>query len=156
LLREIASHGFIAIANGSPSSGVANLMGMANQTKMSAIKASIDWVMAGAAGGKFGEVDTSKIAAAGQSCGGLEAYSASYHDDRVKATILLNSGVIDEPKVYLLSELKAPVALFNGGPLDVAYANVSFFFLFLNEDGTANFRSRPKEIGSTFQRPCLS
>ncbi|KAF2663118.1 hypothetical protein BT63DRAFT_419308 [Microthyrium microscopicum] len=124
ILREIASHGFLVIANGPAVTNATGLANLANQTNISAMKASIDWVMAGAANGKYGAVDTSKIAAVGQSCGGLEAYSASYHDDRVKTTVLLNSGIIDEPKVYLLAELKAPVALFNGGPLDVAYPNV--------------------------------
>jgi hypothetical protein len=69
----------------------------------------------------FFETDTSP----GQSCGGLEAYSASYHDDRIKMTILFNSGVLDDSKKYLLKELKAPVAYFLGGPTDMAYVNVS-------------------------------
>jgi hypothetical protein len=58
------------------------------------------------------------------SCGGLEAYSASYHDPRVKTTLICNSGVIDEEKKYLLAELKVPVAYFIGGPKDIAYKNV--------------------------------
>jgi hypothetical protein len=39
-------------------------------------------------------------------------------------TILFNSGVIDEKKVYLLKELKSPIAYFIGGPKDIAYPNV--------------------------------
>ena len=81
--------------------------------------------MKGGANGKFGEVDSTKIAAPGQSCSGLEAYSANYHDERIKTTVLLNSGVIDKEKVCLLSELKAPVAQFIEGPKDVAYSNLS-------------------------------
>jgi hypothetical protein len=54
----------------------------------------------------------------------LGSYSTSYHDDRVKRTVLFNSGVIDAEKRYMLKELKAPVAYFLGGPKDVAYANV--------------------------------
>jgi dienelactone hydrolase len=122
-LREIASHGFIAIANGPPAGGAGGMMGK-GQTKMTAMTQSLDWIMKGGANGKFGQIDSSKIGVGGQSCGGLEAYSASYHDDRVKTTILLNSGVIDEQKTYLLRELKAPVAMFIGGPKDIAYVNV--------------------------------
>jgi hypothetical protein len=59
ILREIASHGFIAIANGAPTGGF-------GQSKMTAMTESLDWVMAGAANGKFGNVDSSKIAAGGQ------------------------------------------------------------------------------------------
>jgi hypothetical protein len=122
-LREIASHGFMAIANGAPAGAEGAPMGM-GQTKMTAMTESLDWIMKGGAGGKLGVVDSSKIAAGGQSCGGLEAYSASYHDDRVKTTLILNSGVVDEKKVYLLKELKAPVGMFIGGPKDIAYENV--------------------------------
>jgi hypothetical protein len=60
-----------------------------------------------------------------------QAYSASYHDNRIKLTLLFNSGVTDEAKVYLLQELKYPVAYFIGGPLDVAYKNVRLRLLFL-------------------------
>jgi hypothetical protein len=109
-LREIASHGFIAVANGG-----AGGMGF-GQTKMTAMAETLDWVMKGAGGGKYGQVDSSKIATAGQSCGGLESLSASYHDDRVKTTMVMNSGVIEEEKKYLLQELKAPIAYFIGGP----------------------------------------
>jgi hypothetical protein len=118
-LREIASHGFIVAANGA--GGPPGL----GQTKMTAMTESLDWIMKGAGGGKFGEVDTTKIATAGQSCGGLEALSAAYHDDRVKTTMVMNSGVMSADKKYLLKELKYPVAYFIGGPTDIAYLNVS-------------------------------
>jgi dienelactone hydrolase len=124
-LREVASHGFMAIANGAPAGTAGGGMRMGGQTKMTAMAESLNWTMKGGSDGKFGQVDSSKIAVGGQSCGGLEAYSASYHDDRVKTTLILNSGVIDAQKVYLLQELKAPVAMFIGGPKDIAYENVS-------------------------------
>jgi hypothetical protein len=130
-LTEISSYGYLILANGkpgvattgsSPLAGLTNAMG-AGQTKVSMLTDSIDWVIK-RNGAKYGNIDTTKIAAAGQSCGGLEAYSTSYHNDRVKLTVLFNSGVIDEKKTYLLKELKAPVGYFLGGPLDVAYPNV--------------------------------
>jgi dienelactone hydrolase len=142
LLTEIASHGYIAIANGAPfvapkpkadgSWDFASIFGSMTKMKSSSIKQmtdAIDWVSKGNAD-KFGNVDKTKIAAGGQSCGGLQAYSASYHDDRVKLTILFNSGVIEDSKTYLLSELKAPVVYMIGGPKDIAYNNVSLFFFF--------------------------
>jgi dienelactone hydrolase len=117
-LREIASHGFIVLANGSPT-------GWADpQTKMTQMTQSLDWVMKGGANGKFGQVDSSKIATSGQSCGGLEAYAAAYHDDRVKTAIICNSGVLDDEKAYLLQEFKVPIVYFIGGPKDIAYKNV--------------------------------
>jgi hypothetical protein len=132
-LTEIASYGYLIVANGPPgnSSGsslgsnpLAGLLSAAGSgmSKVQYITDSVDWVTKGGAA-KYGNIDTTKIAAAGQSCGGLEAYSASYHDDRIKLTVLFNSGVIDGNKTYLLKELKAPVGYFLGGPLDVAYPN---------------------------------
>jgi hypothetical protein len=59
----------------------------------------------------------------------LEAYSAAYHNPRVKLIGIFNSGVIDSKKKYLLQELTAGVAIILGGPKDVAYANVSSFTL---------------------------
>jgi dienelactone hydrolase len=142
LLTEIASHGYFVIANGAPASNaaggpmgdisfssiVSGLLGSGAATKSSSIKQmtdAVDWVVKGEAA-KYGNIDTTKIAASGQSCGGLQAYSASYHDDRIKQTIMFNSGVIDDNKVPLLKELKSPVAYFIGGPHDIAYANVRF------------------------------
>lgn len=141
LLTEVASHGYLVIANGAPAPDAASgpmggfslssmfsslLGGGGAKMTSSSIKQmtdAVDWVVKGSAA-KFGSIDTTKIAASGQSCGGLQAYSASYHDDRIKQTILFNSGTIDDNKVYLLKELKFPVAYFIGGPKDIAYPNV--------------------------------
>lgn len=69
-LTNLASYGYLVIANGSP-------QGLGRQSKVSDVRESIDWAVRGGAA-KYGSIDTSKIAAAGQSCGGLEAYSVSY------------------------------------------------------------------------------
>jgi len=100
--------------------------GGGTQTKMKSMRDSLTWIEKGGAGGKFGIVDATKVASMGHSCGGLESYAASYHDKRVTQTILLNSAVLDDSQRYLLQELTAPVALFIGGPKDLAYDSVSF------------------------------
>jgi hypothetical protein len=52
--------------------------------------------------------------------------STSYHDDRIKLTLVLHSGVVQDEKAYLLKELnKYPIAYIIGGPKDIAYNNVS-------------------------------
>ncbi|KAF1989990.1 hypothetical protein K402DRAFT_325423 [Aulographum hederae CBS 113979] len=84
---------------------------------------AIDWVLNNPAARKYGNLDTTKLVMAGQSCGGLEAYSASYMDSRVKMTVLFNSGIIDGSKKLMLKELKAPVAFFLGGKGDIATPN---------------------------------
>jgi hypothetical protein len=74
-LTEIASHGYLVVANGDPSrvpglaGGVLSLA--AGMTKPQMLTDSVDWVTKGGAS-KYGDIDTTKIAAAGQSCGGLE------------------------------------------------------------------------------------
>lgn len=137
-LTEVASYGYLIVANGPPVSniteeGVIELDPMIDpydakfgKSKVQQLTDSVDWVMKGGAS-KYGNIDTTKIAAAGQSCGGLEAYSASYHDDRIKLTMVLNSGILTEGQKHLLKELKAPVGYFLGGPKDAGYANVKTF-----------------------------
>lgn len=94
-------------------------------SKASDLTKAIDWAMAGANNGTYGTPDLEHIAAMGQSCGGLEAYSASYHDPRVKLTVLFDSGLLDVSKTYLLEGFKSPIMYILGGPLDIAYENVS-------------------------------
>jgi hypothetical protein len=116
-LTEIASYGFIAIATGPP-------VGLSRATTVSDITRNIDWVTTSPAAKKYGNVDTSKLVVAGQSCGGLEAMSGSYKDPRVKMTLMFNSGITDPAKKPKLKELQAAVAYFLGGPTDIAYPNV--------------------------------
>jgi dienelactone hydrolase len=50
---------------------------------------------------KYGNIDTSKIAIAGYSCGGLEAISTGYHNAMVKLMILFNIATFEDDKRYL-------------------------------------------------------
>jgi hypothetical protein len=74
-LTEIASWGYVIAADGAP---VANAAG---QSKVQDSRDSIVWAMSGKAA-KYGNIDTTKIATAGHSCGGLEAMSVGYRDAR--------------------------------------------------------------------------
>ncbi|KAF1986627.1 hypothetical protein K402DRAFT_412650 [Aulographum hederae CBS 113979] len=96
-LAEIASHGFMVIANGNAGKvwggGVRN--GPApreGKTNAGMLTEAIDWVEKGANGGKFGEVDMEKVATGGISCGGVEAYSGGVRDERVKVLGIHNTG----------------------------------------------------------------
>jgi dienelactone hydrolase len=131
-LTEVASHGFVVIADGAPGgSGGGSKGGLigslgggsGGQSKVSDMRDSIDWALAGKAA-KYATIDPTKVATAGQSCGGLESYSTSYHDPRVKLTLLFNMGIYQDAKRYLLKELKVPVAYFLGGPKDTGFPNV--------------------------------
>lgn len=122
-LVEIASHGYVIAAD-----GVAGGRTGASQSMVSDMRASIDWAAGGGAA-KYGNVDASKLATMGHSCGGLEAMSAAYHDERVKRVALFNIGIFQDEKRYLLQEIKVPVAWFIGGPKDMGYPNVRLRFL---------------------------
>jgi hypothetical protein len=142
MLTNIASHGYVIVADGPRKGGSGQLgalqggaggslaalgelmKGPPPQSKVSDMRESIDWVMAGKAA-KYGDVDTTKVAAAGHSCGGLESYSTSYHDARIKLLMLFNIGIFQDEKRYLLKEIKVPVAYWAGGPTDMGYLSVS-------------------------------
>jgi hypothetical protein len=89
-LMEIASQGFLVIAIGKTPSEQ-------GQTSYKQLTQAIDWAAAQNAleGGKYkGKLDLSKVAVAGQSCGGLQAIEASF-DPRVTTTLVCNSGIIN-------------------------------------------------------------
>ncbi|WP_089158207.1 cellulose binding domain-containing protein [Micromonospora sp. NBS 11-29] len=116
-LREIASHGFLAIANGAPNGS--------GSTNSQMLTQSIDWAVAenSRAGSKYyNRLDTTKIAVAGFSCGGLEAYAVSA-DPRVTTTGIFSSGLLNDADDYQLRRLTKPIAYFVGGPSDIAYPN---------------------------------
>lgn len=66
-----------------------------------------------------------KVGAAGQSCGGVEAYSASVLEPRVKVVGIYNTGVIDPGRRWYLKEMKQPIGYFHGGKADFSYNYVS-------------------------------
>ncbi|GAA4463197.1 cellulose-binding domain-containing protein [Phytohabitans houttuyneae] len=116
-LRYIASYGFLVLANGSPNGSGTTTSAMLTQ--------SMDWAVAENArqGGKYyGRLDTSKIAAAGFSCGGLEAYDVST-DPRVTTTGIFSSGYLNASDRAKLRLLTKPIAYIIGGPSDIAYSN---------------------------------
>jgi hypothetical protein len=73
-LNEIASHGFVIVANGAVKTG--NM----GQTKYTDLIKGLDWVTKNPAAKKYGDLDLTKIAVGGQSCGGLEAVRHKYLD----------------------------------------------------------------------------
>jgi len=142
-LNEVASYGYLVLAIGVPGAGNPNmegdmtLRGPNNDTTYKAedmikrpfayVQDILDaqkWVEDGKAD-KYGNIDKDSFITFGSSCGGLMSYSGAYHNPKVKLVGVMNSGVIDPKKKYLLQELNTTVAIVNGGPLDIAYVNVS-------------------------------
>ncbi|KAF3762677.1 hypothetical protein M406DRAFT_263608 [Cryphonectria parasitica EP155] len=119
-LREIASHGYVVIANGGPGDeGTWSGLGRLQQVDE----------------GAMSHVDGSRIALAGQSKGAIDAYAAAAvlrakakaegATDRVKTVGVFNSGLIFRPadKVEQVKGLTVPVFFFIGGPADLAHRN---------------------------------
>ena len=148
-LEEIASHGYLAIANGDIKSGP----GVASQpdpgprpkpgepfkippaeTSASQLIEAIDWAIAENArpdSPLYGKLDTSAIAVSGWSCGGVQALRIATSDPRVKAVVIHDSGLfpatspmgeMNLPK-SALDNLHTPIIYVLGGPSDIAYAN---------------------------------
>lgn len=117
LLREIASYGFLVIANGNPGGSGSSTSAMLTQ--------SIDWAFAqdrDASSPLRGRVDTSEVGVAGFSCGGLEAYAVA-NDPRVTTVGIFSSGLLNDADDYQLRRLNDPVLYVIGGQSDIAYPN---------------------------------
>lgn len=126
-LVEIASYGYVIAADGTPTGNSGS-----QQSKVQDMRDSLDWVFAGKAS-KYGNVDLTKVTTAGHSCGGLEAMSTAYHDERVKRIMMFNIAIFQDDRRYLLSQIKVPVAYFIGGGKDMGYNTVGHAFeLFSN------------------------
>jgi dienelactone hydrolase len=124
-LTEVASHGIFIIANGTPGGAAENPNGIWETSHPNGTlhQQAIDWVHKVAGTGKYTNVVPERLAAAGQSCGGMQAYTQA-HDPRVKALGIFNSGA-KETNNTMASMFDKPVFYFLGGPNDIAWANVS-------------------------------
>jgi dienelactone hydrolase len=151
-LVEIASHGFLVVAIGPFNApGGASMQG---QTKSAQLLEALDWATAENTrqdSKYYGKVNPAKFAAAGMSCGGLQALEVS-PDPRVTTSIIMNSGVLNtpmgappkaappagtaqagpSPKMMMampavgkdtLKKLHAPIFYVIGGEKDIAYPN---------------------------------
>lgn len=142
-LNQIASQGIIVIAIGPmpeerPQGGFRGGMGGGSSTQSSQLTEAMDWIIAQNADKNsqyYGKIDTKNIAAAGMSCGGLQALEVS-KDPRLKTVMICNSGLLNNgggggpmmggmpnmPKEDL-AKIHTPIIYILGGPTDIAYEN---------------------------------
>lgn len=113
---EWASWGIMVIANGEPN-------GSGSETAAWNTEA-INWITQNAGKGKYAQVDASRIGVAGQSCGGLEAYTAGT-DRRITSVGIFNSGALQAGQKSFPRAVAKPIAYFLGGSSDIAYNQVS-------------------------------
>lgn len=147
-LSEIASHGFLVIAvgpvNNTMSSGSESAILVTNSKLL---LTAIDWAIQENLRKEsqyFQKIDTSMIAAMGQSCGGMQALEVS-SDPRINTTVVLNSGVFESladsmrirenfPTVKKsdLEKIHGPVVYFTGGKTDALDSNAADDFNRIN------------------------
>lgn len=145
-LLELASHGYLVIANGRIHSGPgasappARSAPAAGQlpparTRHTQLTQAIDWALNEntRAGSPYeGRIDPAQIAISGWSCGGVQAIQAGT-DPRVRTLVLHNTGILNkQPPTPLsgmdlgkeaLKGLRRPAIYILGGPTDIAYEN---------------------------------
>lgn len=115
-LNEVSSHGVFVIASGEP--------GGSGQTNSDMMTNAINWVTSDETQSTYGYLEPSRIAVAGMSCGGVEAYDL-VGDDRVSVLGIFNSGFISpEDSERVTPTIDKPIFYFLGGPEDIAYENV--------------------------------
>jgi predicted alpha/beta-hydrolase family hydrolase len=119
----VASHGFIIIANGAFDAPAITGGSVNPQNQIDAM----NWLESEAGIAQLqGRADLTKIAVAGQSCGGLEALIAGA-DPRTKTVLAFNTGFFEDCTLGYcrdeLANLHTPVLFVNGGPSDIAYEN---------------------------------
>lgn len=133
-LSEVASHGFLVVAIGPmPAKGQRGAAG--GTTKSSLMTDAINWAIAqnsDRTSQYYRKLDTSKIAVAGMSCGGLQTLEVA-PDPRVTTAMICNSGILGSPGSGMpgmpaltkdqLEKLHTPVIYILGGERDIAYNN---------------------------------
>ena len=146
-LGELASHGYLVIAIGRTDIPFLVIRGsiaaVANEKDANGnplivgdpttLIKGMDWAIAENSRRDsvlFGRVDTSKVAAIGQSCGGPQAFRAA-KDPRITTVIALNSSFPTQaaPEMvggakdgWTAEKLSIPAAIFTGGPADSGYS----------------------------------
>ena len=126
-LNEVASHGIFVVAAGTPNGGN-NPNGVydTEHPNGTVLVQAVDWVVGEYAKSKYPNVDSSRIAVAGHSCGGTQSYML-YDDPRITTIGIFNSGLFPpdgETSHPIPGKLEKPIFYFLGGPTDIAYTNV--------------------------------
>ncbi len=149
-LTEIASRGYVVIAPGKILSGPkappqpegmrpGGMPAPGSGATAAKMTAAVDWILAESkreGSSYYGAIDSSRIAMAGFSCGGLIAIQAAM-DPRVTALLIESSGILKDPppggipnipqmsavKKEDLAKLHTPVIYILGGPEDIAEPN---------------------------------
>ncbi|KAI1848523.1 hypothetical protein JX265_013806 [Neoarthrinium moseri] len=151
-LREVASHGYIIVANGSPRGwGTVDERGQLSAVQWAAQEPADELDIRR-------HLDLERIALAGQSKGGVHTYKAATalrQDPRVKTVALFNSGMMRPRKqdLDMVAGLAIPVYYFVGDERDVLYKNAAHDWELLPQNLPAYFASLDVGHLGTFYEP---
>lgn len=127
LLTFVASKGFVVVDTGSADGSPNDVP--SGEPIPSLLTDAITWAEQEQERGDsplYQQLDLSKVATAGHSCGGIEAIVAG-QDERVSAVVGFNTGLFADGSFgYSLDELgklHSPIMFLDGGPSDIAYEN---------------------------------
>jgi len=176
-LSEVASYGFLVIANGSigadplpprslprtgPAPRLADLPPPATHTAQ--LLQAIDWAQkenARSGSALRGHLATDRVAVMGQSCGGVQAIEAA-RDPRVKTAMIWNSGLFPEPSAMGggrtmdkrdLAKLHGPAAYISGDATDIAFVNANDDFKRISAIPVLRAYERGVTHGGTYSEP---
>jgi hypothetical protein len=174
-LLELASHGYVVIANGRIHSGPGAAAAPPRpapapgqlppaRTRSTQLTEAIDWALREnlRAGSPYeGRIDPAQIAVSGWSCGGAQAIRAGT-DPRVRTLVLHNTGILNNPPPTPMAEmdlakdalkaLRRPAIYILGGPADIAYENGMDDFRRIDHVPVA-VANLPVGHGGTFLKP---
>lgn len=167
LLTEVASQGYIIVAIGSLQMTVEERIH--KHTPDDELLKALDWIseQAKTKGTDYHKnVDLSKIAAGGQSCGGAQVIRVA-EDSRIKTYMIVNAGMGDMTMAGAstgsLENLHGDIIYIIGGESDVAYANAILDYeridnvpvVFTNHKTAGHGGTFAEEYGGTFAKMAL-
>jgi acetyl esterase/lipase len=157
MLTDIASYGYVVVAIG-------ELQMMAHHeqdkhTPSSMVQRALNWIcqQAGDPASPYCHVlDTTRIAAAGHSCGGAQVL-ANAADARLKSYIILNAGMgkmtMADASAKSLKNLHAPILYIVGGTTDVAWSNAQADYKAIKRVPVVLADNTQSGHGGTYEQP---
>ncbi len=157
MLTEVASHGYVVVAIG-------ELQMMAQHEKdqhtpSSMVQKALDWICqraADPASPYYNKVDTTRMAAAGHSCGGAQVL-ANAADTRLKTYLILNAGMgkmtMADASALSLKQLHGPILYLVGGTTDVAWQNAQMDYEAIKKVPVVLADNTQSGHGGTYEQP---
>ena len=157
MLTEVASYGYVVVAIG-------ELQMMAQHEKdqhtpSSMVQKALDWICqraADPASPYYNKVDTTRMAAAGHSCGGAQVL-ANAADPRLKTYLILNAGMgkmtMADASALSLKQLHGPILYLVGGTTDVAWQNAQMDYEAIKKVPVVLADNTQSGHGGTYEQP---